>query len=380
MADRSAPPDAALCIRCGGAVLHDATSGELRCERCGVRTAPAAAAGVPRHAVEAALARAASGHLRELGPEVQTVACERCGAVTATDHLATQCPFCDGALLAEPPAAAEHLPDAVAPFSIDEATAQSVLGRWLARRWFAPSDLARAAVADRLQGVYLPFWSFSLTATAVYSGERGEVTVRREPMVRPFGRITYREVRNVKWRRKHGHVRTALRDHLIAASTSLPGELLDRLGPWPRGELVPFAREHLRGFLAERYRIDLASAYALAQAHAMDELTAAARADLGGDQQRVLNLSTKLEDATFRLVMLPVWSTALRYRGQVHRVVLNGQTGKLVGSRPWSRGKLAAAALVAAIMAALAWWALARRAPAPPEPAPEPTLLARVLR
>ncbi len=377
MADRSAPPDAALCIRCGGAVLHDAASGELRCERCGVRTAPTAAAGVPRHAVDAALARAASGHLRELGPEVQTVACERCGAVTATDHLATQCPFCDGALLAEPPAAAEHLPDAVAPFSIDEAAAQAVLGRWLARRWFAPSDLARAAVADRLQGVYLPFWSFSLTATAVYSGERGEVTVRREPMVRPFGRITYREVRNVKWRRKHGHVRTALRDHLIAASTSLPSDLLERLGPWPRGELVPFAREHLRGFLAERYRIDLASAYALAQAQAMDELTAAARADLGGDQQRVLHLSTKLEDATFRLVMLPVWSTALRYRGQVHRVVVNGQTGKLVGSRPWSRGKLAAAALALALAAALAWWAMSRQpAPPEPEPGPEPTLLA----
>ncbi|MBK7540196.1 MAG: zinc ribbon domain-containing protein, partial [Myxococcales bacterium] len=68
----------------------------------------------------------------------------------------------------------------------------------------------------------------------------------------------------MRWRRKSGQVHAALRDHLVPASTSLPGAMLEGLAPWPAGHLVPFAAEHLHGFLAERYRIDLSAAYALA--------------------------------------------------------------------------------------------------------------------
>ena len=379
MSESSSPPEAVLCIRCGGAVTHDPAgpSAGLRCVSCGARTAPPAGPGaVPRHDVFAALERAKHGLLRDVAPQAQTVACDRCGAVTATDHHATLCPFCGGALVVAEPADG-HVPDAVAPFTIDEDAATALVSRWLTRRWFAPSDLHRAAQRERLQGVYLPYWSFSARGTAVYVGERGEAHHRREPRVGPYGRVTYEQVRHVRWRRKNGHVRAELRDYMVAASTSLPQALLDRLAPWPSAHLVPFAAEHLHGFLAERYRVDLAAAYALAQDQLGRALTAAAHQDLGGDEQRVHHLSPKVEGATFRLVLLPVWSTAFRYRGTVYRVAVNGQTGRLHGTRPWSRAKLGAAIAAAALAGLTAWWLLAHRPSPPAPPTPEPTLLAQ---
>ncbi|MBK7540206.1 MAG: hypothetical protein IPI49_33610 [Myxococcales bacterium] len=344
MSERSAPPDAVLCIRCGGPVTHDARGGGLRCASCGARSAPPPGPGaVPRHELFPALAQAARGGLRDVAPMAQTVACNQCGAVTATDHHATLCPFCGGALVTAEPSDG-HLPDAVAPFSVDEDAAAALISRWLAGRWFAPSDLHRAAQRDRLQGVYLPYWSLSLRGTAEYTGERGDAHYRSEPRVGPYGRLSYHQIRHVRWRRKSGQVHAELRDHLVPASTSLPNATLEGLAPWPAGHLVPFAAEHLHGFLAERYRIDLSAAYALAKDQLGRELTSAARRDLGGDEQRVQRLTPSYQDGTFRLVLLPLWSTAFSYRGRIYRVAVNGQTGRLHGTRPWSRAKLGALA------------------------------------
>ncbi len=335
---------------------------------------------MPRHDLFAALERAELGLLRDVAPELQTVACNQCGAVTVTDHHATQCPFCAGALVTAEPAGG-HAPDAVAPFAVDEQQARALVGRWLSRRWFAPADLRRAAVVDRLARVYLPYWSFSVRATAVYVGERGEAHVRREPRVGSYGRISYEEIRNVRWKRKNGHVRAELRDYLVAASTSLPQGLLGGLGSWPMSELVPFRFEHLHGTLAERYRVDLAAAYALAKDQLGRELAAAARRDLGGDEQRVHHVSPRYEDGTFRLLLLPAWSAAFRYRGATYHLAINGQTGRLAGTRPYSRGKIAAAVAATVVAAATAAWLWTHRpGPAPgPEPGPksEPTFVAQ---
>jgi hypothetical protein len=325
---------------------------------------------VPRHELFTALRAAALGHYRDLAPEAQSVVCQECGAVTVTTHHAVRCPFCAGALLATEPAGG-LLPDAVAPFVIDESAATAAVVRWLGRRWFAPSDLLRVAERDRLQSVYLPYWSFSVVGHATYVGQRGDARYHTERRVGSYGRMTEHRVRTVKWRVVHGQAVSALRDHLVPATHSLPPDQLAQLEPW-RGEgLVPFSSEHLRGHLAERYSVDLRTGYAAAQRHLEDELRAAARLDMGGDEQRVSHLRVKHEDGSFRHVLLPVWSTALRYRGRIYRIAVNAQTGVTTGTRPYSRAKIALAvtALVVLVAAAIAAWLLLRRPP-PPEPPP----------
>jgi hypothetical protein len=350
-------------------------NGMLCCRFCGERAAVGgseSAGAVPRHDLFAALAHAHYGGMRDVAPQAQSVSCKVCGAVTVTSHHATGCPFCGGGLVAAEPSDG-YVPDAVAPFVIDEAVAVAQIGRWLRRRWFAPSDLHRAADHDRLQRVYLPYWSFSVRSRATYVGERGDASYHTETRVGSYGRLIQRRVRRVRWHARNGHVRGELRDFLVCASTSLPSPLIAGLAPWWKAELVPFSPEHLQGTLAERYRVDLGTGFSIAKQHIESELRESARRDIGGDEQRVQHLSTKYDDATFRQLLLPLWTTVFRYRGAIYRIAINGQTGRLQGSRPYSRPKIALALGAVAVAVAALWWALAR-SPVPPPPDPEPAV------
>ena len=53
---------------------------------------------------------------------------------------------------------------------------------------------------------------------------------------------------------------------------------------------------------------------------------------------------------TFKHILLPVWTAAYRYRGKSYRFVVNGQTGKVEGERPWSWVKIAFAVVLLAIL------------------------------
>lgn len=366
---------ASVCPRCHG----DLTPGGQACGHCGAELGAGDSAAVPRHELFEALRSAALGRFRDLAPGAESVACRGCGAVTLTTHRAQRCPFCGGALVLATTTDG-LLPDAVAPFAIEEGVAAEVLHRWLGRRWFAPSDLSRAGLRDALQAVYLPYWSFTVRGVGIYVGERGDAHYSVERRVSPGGGAVEHRVRHVKWRRRHGQVERELDDFLVPASTSLPPKLLDGLAPWRAEALVPFSPSHLHGTLAERYSIDLRSGFAVAQRALEDKLRAAARFEIGGDEQRVSHLRVRHEDGTFRHLLLPVWSTALRYRGRVYRLTVNAQTGAVSGERPYSRGKLAAAAALALLLiaAGLAAWLLSRKpAPEPaPEPAPPPTCAA----
>ena len=50
---------------------------------------------------------------------------------------------------------------------------------------------------------------------------------------------------------------------------------------------------------------------------------------------------------------MPVWIAAYRYRGRAFRFVVNGQSGQVVGERPWSAWKIAFAVLAGLILAGI---------------------------
>ena len=50
-------------------------------------------------------------------------------------------------------------------------------------------------------------------------------------------------------------------------------------------------------------------------------------------------------------IPLPVWMAAYKYRGKTYRFVVNGQTGRVQGERPYSAWKIAAAVILGLILA-----------------------------
>ena len=74
--------------------------------------------------------------------------------------------------------------------------------------------------------------------------------------------------------------------------------------------------------------------------------------DIGGDAQQVDRVNTDHSDETFKHILLPVWMAAYKYDGRTFRFVVNGQTGRVQGERPWSKWKIAFAVIVAAVLIA----------------------------
>src|SRR5690606_7463228 len=62
---------------------------------------------------------------------------------------------------------------------------------------------------------------------------------------------------------------------------------------------------------------------------------------LPGDVNRVESIRRRGEVAQRRLVLLPVWISTHRHGDEVLRLLVNGQTGKVIGRVPIDKRKLA---------------------------------------
>ena len=91
--------------------------------------------------------------------------------------------------------------------------------------------------------------------------------------------------------------------------------------------------------------------HALPRLRACVAAAARACADIGGDEQRIDRVDTDHSAETFKHILLPVWMAAYNYNGRSYRFVVNGQTGRVQGERPWSAWKIAFAVIAAAIVA-----------------------------
>ena len=61
---------------------------------------------------------------------------------------------------------------------------------------------------------------------------------------------------------------------------------------------------------------------------------------MGGDEQYVAGVETVYARLGYRLVLLPVWLVSYAHRGRRRMVAVHGESGRVVGERPWSAAKL----------------------------------------
>ncbi|MCC5999708.1 MAG: primosomal protein N' (replication factor Y) - superfamily II helicase, partial [Pararhodobacter sp.] len=65
------------------------------------------------------------------------------------------------------------------------------------------------------------------------------------------------------------------------------------------------------------------------------------------------SVSTDRNDEKVKHLLLPIWMAAYRYHDKSYRFIVNAQTGKVQGERPWSAWKIAGAVLAALVVAGL---------------------------
>ncbi|MBE3639379.1 TFIIB-type zinc ribbon-containing protein [Mangrovicoccus algicola] len=350
------------CPACGAPMQFDPGRGVLACGHCGHvaeiddRNGPW---GAPRAIRELDFRAALENQLDAAEmEETRVLQCSGCGAEVEfrPGIHAGECPFCATPVVGDPAPSRHIRPRALVPFALGEAEARAAMTRWLGRLWFAPSGLQQyARRGRRMEGIYLPYWTFDARTRSSYSGQRGKVYF--ESRRRNDGSIE--QVARVRWHPARGRVSRDFDDVLVPGSRSLPGEMIAGLTPWDLSRLEPYKPEYLAGLRAEAYGVALDEAYHGARAQ-MDQVIARdVRFDIGGDRQRIHAIDTQISDVTFKHVLLPVWVGVYRYRGQAFRILVNAQSGRVQGARPWSMWKIAAAILAGAVLAGALGYAMA---------------------
>ena len=329
------------CPNCGGTVKWNISKQQLECTSCRTLFFPNAGYAPVREHDYASYPEQEQQQVSF--PEQTEITCASCGAqiVFGAQDTAAVCPMCGSSQVMEDRQNAGVPPDGLIPFRIDETAARQSFQRWVSSLSFAPGRLKRERQQGKMVGVYLPFWTFDTRAEACYSGRGGE---------------DYRDSDDntqTRWTDVQGSLTMRYDDLPVCAATGPVRDLIAGILPYSTQEgSVPYDSAYLSGFLAQRYAVGADTALGWAKEGIRKSLVSVAEQqikDRGYDRAEVKSLGVELYDVGYKHLLLPAWVSTFAYRGKSYLYLVNGETGKVVGGRPYSIPKL-----VAAILAGLA--------------------------
>ncbi len=262
--------------------------------------------------------------------------CTSCGAELVCDETtaATSCPYCGNPTIIAGKFSGMDRPDYVIPFKVDKKQAVSAFKDYYKGRKLLPSSFASNNHIEEIKGVYVPFWLFSgeVEGQAEYEAYKED---RRRAGDEEIVRREYYDI--------HREGKMGFEKIPVDASTRMPDDLMDSIEPFNYKELRPFAMEYMPGFMANKYDVSKEECRKRADDRAVNSFkTALAGTVRNYNHVEVKKHSEKIRPERTEYGMLPVWLLSSNWQGQTYQFAMNGQSGKMIGDLPISKGKLAA--------------------------------------
>ena len=340
------------CRECGALLKYAPGTTHLKCEYCGAANEIAEAA-APTVIEEIDFVKFLNENYDGVEKqEVITVKCNNCGASSTLlpNITSDSCPFCASPIVITGGTANSIIkPKYLLPFKIEIKQAVEDFKKWIGSLWFAPNDLKKYAdSSDKLNGMYIPYWTYDSETVSSYSGERGTnyTTTESYSTFENGKSVTKtRTVTRISWSYVSGTVYNNFDDILVLASNSLPEKYTNALEPWDMQNLTAYSDKFLSGFRTESYQVDVKTGFEKSKVIMEAGIRTSICRDIGGDHQRISSVNSTYNNITFKHILLPVWLSAYRYKEKVFRFMINGRTGEVQGERPYSTIKIVLAVL-----------------------------------
>ena len=281
--------------------------------------------------------------------------CQSCGAEIVADATtaATRCPYCDNVVLMEPNLSGFIKPNGVIPFQIDQAGLAERIKAFCKGKWLLPKNFITTNKIKEIQGVYVPFWLFDCTCD-------GNTTYETTKL-RHWSDSSYNYTETSYFYATVDGVMSFTRIP-VDGSVKMDDALMDSLEPFDYKQLVEFAPGYLSGYLADRFDVNAESSLPRADARVRQSVDHVFRRSLKEFHSvRPLASNLKLDDPSVQYVLLPVYLITSKYAGKAYQFAVNGQTGKVIGSLPISKGRfwgllLGLGSLLSVIAVLIAWF------------------------
>ncbi len=323
------------CPDCGADMAFDSTTGTLHCHSCGRSDS---VEDMPRQENTGEVIPAASDTVDTAAWNADTVnqyQCQNCGAVLLTDKdtVATTCSFCGAGVILGDRLTGALMPAKVIPFVLSQQQAQEAFRAWCKKRKLAPQGLVTGNRIKSITGLYVPFWLYDLNGIGSADAECTKV--------RHYTEGEY-DCTETEYYDVHRAVDVAYVKVPVDASEKMDDGYMDKLEPYHYEDLKGFKMPYLAGFLAEKYNYDNKELFPRVQSRAEGYVASYIDSTIAGYsttsyQRKDIDIQERNAD----YVLFPVWMIHYDYNQKDYAFAINGQTGKIIGTPPFSKKRIA---------------------------------------
>lgn len=320
------------CMSCGGSLKFSSEKQKLLCESCGTE--------YDVSEYEAAVAESGQQDYQAKtdewdihGEGLVVYECRNCNGEAVGDETmaSTKCPYCESPIVISSKFEGSLKPDLVIPFQKDKKAAESALREHVNKIKLAPAKFKMGNHIKEVKGVYVPFWLFDADVHASAQYEATKVEKHSDAKYQ-YKETSYFDVY------REGDMR--FENVPADASKQMDDKLMDSIEPYDVSAAVPYSSAYMAGYLANRYDVTAEEC----QPRADERMKSTAKDMLRGQVKDYNTVSSKKEtfdkvSSSYKYALYPVWILNTFWNGNKYVFAMNGQSGKLVGDVPYSKGK-----------------------------------------
>ena len=260
--------------------------------------------------------------------DCQVYTCSQCGGeviVTGTE-ISTRCVYCGATAVVFSRIAKANRPDAIVPFAVTKEEALESVTKRLRSGSFVTK--AKEISPECVRGIYIPYFTYD-----------GTITDTQRHTLGLFEKVYIFD----------GSAEFS--DLLVECCGALNDRMTALLEPYNLRDAVEFDSSYLMGFYSNIQDIQPLAARGTAELKARTLFNGKMREQSPKNFLKVVKSTPVLKLQRTGYVLLPAWFITINPNGTPYTFLVNGQTGKVVGTAPWNK-VLVTGAMIASSLAA----------------------------
>lgn len=306
------------CPNCMAALIFDAESGKMQCKYCNAL-----------FSVED-IENTAEEEQQSDTVECNIYTCTSCGAELAINGVesSTFCAYCGQPTIVFSRVSKTLKPEVIIPFHVEKEEAVEAIRSRFRQGFFIPMEV-KAFEVERLHGIYIPYWLYD---SYYYDKQliKGTVGSGKHRRTRYFMREADCRFQKVS----------------VDASKNLNDESSRRLEPYDMCGLKEFDIGYLSGYYSDRYDMSNGMMRSFALQRMEEMFGEQTMNSCNASDKSIVSSKPKVEIQKETYALFPAWFMTFRYENMPYTMMVNGQTGKVVGAVPYDRKKVGIVAAV----------------------------------
>ncbi|MBO4783638.1 MAG: hypothetical protein IKZ76_02110 [Lachnospiraceae bacterium] len=270
--------------------------------------------------------------------KMQIMRCTSCGAELAVNGVETStfCAYCGQATVVSDRVDDYLKPDYIIPFKVTRDEAEKTIRMHLNKGFFVPKGIKNFEV-EKIRGIYVPFWLFDMQ----YSD-------------RQFYKYTKKQGKSSVTRYEYFEAKTVFKQLTLDASLNLNDDSSARLEPYDMRQLQEFDIAYLSGYYSDRFDVGVADSTGNAVLRAGELFNEEVQREMKHKGAKLVKNDPDFNVWKTDYALLPAWFLSFKYDDKPYTILVNGQTGKMVGAVPYVKFKAYSIfAVVALLLCAL---------------------------